>query len=105
MNAEPAFLTAQVRLARYYLDRLRAAAATVRHGRASLAHGIHLLDQDWAHIQYWQAYSAQHCADDTHWTRLCKEFPLEGQEILSHPALLRLDSNLYSQPLICANSR
>jgi tetratricopeptide (TPR) repeat protein len=65
------------------------AATTVRHGRASLAHGIHLLDQDWAHIQHWQAFSAQHCADDANWTRLCKEFPLEGQEILSirqHPA-------------------
>jgi len=89
MIAEPAFQTAQVRLARYYLDRLRAAAATIRHGRASLTHGIHLLDQDWAHIQHWQAFSAQHCADDTHWTRLCKEFPLEGQEILrirQHPA-------------------
>lgn len=81
--------TTQYHLARHYLDRLRAAAAAVQHGRASLAFGIRLFDQEWAHIQHWQALSARRCADDDAWTRLCKEFPLEGAEILSirqHPA-------------------
>jgi tetratricopeptide (TPR) repeat protein len=72
--------SAQQRLARHYLNKLRTSAEAVRRGRSSLAYGLNLFDKEWPHIQHWQAWSAQGGTDGV---ELCKEFPFVGSDVLA----------------------
>jgi tetratricopeptide (TPR) repeat protein len=83
MTITPSLQATRYRLAQHYLTRLRTAAAVVRRGQASVAYGLNLFDQDWAQIKQWQAWSAQRSAEGEEWTRLCKDFPLAGREVLT----------------------
>lgn len=78
------FQTAQFRLARHYLNKLRTADAAYRHGQSSIAYGIALFDQEWEQIQHWQAWAAQQRASDNASAQLCEEFSLAGLEVLSN---------------------
>lgn len=71
--------SAQQRLARHYLNKLRDAAQAVRRGRTSLAYGLNLFDREWPHIQHWQEWSAQGGPERA---PLCKEFPFVGSDVL-----------------------
>lgn len=75
--------TAQYRLARYYLNKLRTASTVVKRGRTGVGYGLNLFDQEWHQIKYWQAWSAQHSAESKEWTLLCKDFPLAGHDVLT----------------------
>src|SRR5262245_7229541 len=72
----------QFRLARHYLNKLRAADTAVRHGQVSAAYGLTLFDQEWEQIRLWQGWAAKREGSDKESTLLCKEFPLAGLVIL-----------------------
>jgi tetratricopeptide (TPR) repeat protein len=72
----------EYRLARHYLQKLRAVAAAVRLGQASMAYGTELFDQDWEQIKQWQAWAAKR-REDGEQSRLCVDYPLAGIEVLS----------------------
>ncbi|HEX2623277.1 MAG TPA: hypothetical protein VHL11_24120, partial [Phototrophicaceae bacterium] len=76
--------TAQYRLARHYLNKLRIADTAVRRGQASTAYGLTLFDQEWEQIRLWQGWTARHEHGDQERMELCKEFPLAGLEILAN---------------------
>jgi tetratricopeptide (TPR) repeat protein len=71
---------AQYRLARHYLNKLRASSEAVRRGRTSLVYGLNLFDKEWPHIQHWQEWSAQGGLERA---PLCKEFPFFGFDVLA----------------------
>ena len=72
--------SAQQRLARHYLNKLRDSAQAVKRGRSSLSYGLNLFDREWAHIQHWQEWSAQGGPEQA---PLCKEFPFVGSDVLA----------------------
>ncbi|MCC6803481.1 MAG: tetratricopeptide repeat protein [Anaerolineae bacterium] len=76
--------TAQFRLARHYLNKLRTADAAHRHGQSSIAYGSALFDLEWEQIQHWQAWAAQQRGSDQASAQLCEEFSLAGLEVLSN---------------------
>jgi len=76
-------IAVQLRLARYYLARLRAADTTYRRGQASSADSLTLLSQDWAQIAQWQAWSATQSAGSHEAARLCAAYPVAGADILA----------------------
>ena len=73
----------EMRLAHYYLNKLRTASVSVHHGLASIANGIELFDREWRQIEHWQAHSARRSREDRIWTRLCQDYSLAGLEVLS----------------------
>lgn len=73
---------AQYRLARYYLDRLRAADAAFRRGHENALSGLTLLDCEWSQIRQWQTWAAQHATEDAAIARLCVAFTHVGEDIL-----------------------
>ncbi|MEO8396402.1 MAG: hypothetical protein ABI700_25640, partial [Chloroflexota bacterium] len=75
--------TAQYRLARHYLNKLRTADEAVRRGQASVSYGRTLFAQDWEQIKLWQAWAAQRESGDKLSAQLCKDFPLAGLEVLA----------------------
>ena len=83
MNAVPRLQVTQYRLAQHYLNKLRTAADAVRRGRANLAYGLSLFDQDWEQIKHWQAWSTQYCPNDETWAHLCRDFSLVGLPVLA----------------------
>jgi tetratricopeptide (TPR) repeat protein len=82
MVVPPLLHEVQHRLAQYYLGKLRAASAAVQNGRVSLSYGLALFDEEWLHIQHWQAVAVQYGEKQLEWTALCKAFPVEGYEVL-----------------------
>src|SRR5688572_15960262 len=82
MTAMPRLQMAQYRLAQHYLNKLRAAADAVHRGRASLAYGLYLFDQEWEQIKHWQSWSARGCPDNEACARLCRDFSLLGLPVL-----------------------
>ena len=73
----------EMRLAHYYLNKLRTASVSVHHGLASVMNGIELFDREWRQIEHWQAHSARRSREDRNWTRLCQDYSLAGLEVLS----------------------
>jgi tetratricopeptide (TPR) repeat protein len=73
----------QLRLARHYLTKLRTASMAIHRGQASVNYGLDLFDQEWEQIEHWQSHACERSGIDSDWTRLCKEFPLAGLEVLS----------------------
>lgn len=82
MDTPPLLREVQHRLAHYYLGKLRTASAAVQNGHASLSFGLALFDDEWPHIQHWQAVSAQNGENHREWAALCKAFPVDGYEVL-----------------------
>jgi tetratricopeptide (TPR) repeat protein len=78
-----AFHQVEMRLARYYLNKLRTACVAIQHGQAGSTYGLDLLDKEWRQIEHWQSHSAARSAEDKDWTRLCQAFPLAGLEVLA----------------------
>jgi hypothetical protein len=74
--------TTQYPLARHYLDRLRSAYEAVRHGYASSAYGLTILDHEWKQIPHWQSSTASRGSGDKVSAHLRKVFPLARLEIL-----------------------
>jgi hypothetical protein len=53
-----AFHQVEMRLARYYLNKLRTACVAIQHGQAGSTYGLDLLDKEWRQIEHWQSHSA-----------------------------------------------
>jgi tetratricopeptide (TPR) repeat protein len=88
MTAAPAVLSAQYRLARYYLDKLRAADKAVRRGHETAAHGIRVFEMDQEQIDHWHTWVSSRSMQDQESARLCIEFALDGYQVLhirQHP--------------------
>ena len=83
MVARETQYSVQHRLAHYYLKRLQAASSSVQRGEASRAYWMGQIEQDWAQIQHWQAWSAQAAPYDREAAYLCIEFPLVGADFLT----------------------
>jgi tetratricopeptide (TPR) repeat protein len=73
---------AQYRLAQHYLGKLRTASEAVRLGRASLAYGLRLFDQEWEQIKNWQHWASNQPNAPQGVAVLCKEFILAGADLL-----------------------
>ena len=69
---------AQYRLARHYLDHLRATNTAFRRGNDSAAHALHAFDQEWPQIKQWQAWIAQHARQEADAVPLCSAYPEAG---------------------------
>jgi tetratricopeptide (TPR) repeat protein len=82
MTATASLLQTRQRLAQYYLDKLRAAAAAFQLGYDNSAYGLSVFDQDWAQIKQWQAWSAAGAQQDSRAAGLCAEYPQAGAELL-----------------------
>ncbi len=83
MIAAAPLQSAQYRLARHYLNKLRSADEAVRRGQASVSYGRSLFAQEWEQIKRWQAWAAQRGNEDEISAQLCKDFPLAGLEVLA----------------------
>jgi tetratricopeptide (TPR) repeat protein len=80
--------TAQYRLAKYYLGRLRAAESAYRRGHEHSTDALALFDQEWSQIKRWRAWAEAHAADDDEIARLCEQYPQAGVDLFlmrQHP--------------------
>lgn len=84
MTPASGLLGTQYRLARHYLNKLRFADEALHHGQANVTYALTVFEQEWEQIRYWQSWVAARSASDQEAMRLCLEFPLAGQDILSN---------------------
>lgn len=80
------FETHHYRLARHYLNKLRAAENAFRRGHENAEYAQEMFDQEWLQIRQWWAWTA--AQDDDTSAQLCSAFSLVGAELLSvrlHP--------------------
>jgi tetratricopeptide (TPR) repeat protein len=73
----------QMRLAKYYLGRLRAANTIYRRGAASSIESTTLLGQEWAQIAQWHAWAAAQSSRNPEAARLCASYAQDGADILN----------------------
>jgi tetratricopeptide (TPR) repeat protein len=83
MTSSQPLYAAQHRLAQHYMNRLQQASLNVQKGQANKAYWFDQVEQDWAQIQHWQAWSTDVAPQDETAARLCIEFPLMGADILA----------------------
>jgi tetratricopeptide (TPR) repeat protein len=81
-TASPTTHTKQIRLARYYLDKLRQANDSYQQGREGIAYGLRQLEQEWGQIKHWQAWSAGQAADHEDAASLCNVYPRSAARLL-----------------------
>jgi tetratricopeptide (TPR) repeat protein len=79
----------QRRLAKHFLEVLRAADALYIQGGASIQAALRLFDAEWGNIQAGHAWAATRPPGDTIATRICDEYPHAGAYVLllRQPAL------------------
>lgn len=79
---------AQIRLARYYLAKLRMVETSFKWGHEHSADALAQFDQEWAQIKRWRDWSAEHAFEHDAIADLCMEFPQAGMELFllrQHP--------------------
>lgn len=74
--------TTRHRLAKHYLTKLQQANATIRRGRGNRDYWLNQMQQDWAQIKQWQAWSATGKEQDIERARLCATFPVATADVL-----------------------
>lgn len=84
MTANSELSEREYRLARHYLNKLRAVNEAMQRGQSNVSYGLAVFDQEWEQIRHWQAWTAQRSPEDELRARLCIEFPLTGQEVLAN---------------------
>ncbi|MCA9903344.1 MAG: hypothetical protein KC547_05765 [Anaerolineae bacterium] len=82
MNVTPTFQTAQTRLTRHYLDKLRKANDSMRHGSGNRHHWHRIIEQDWEQIKQRQVWAASWKTVDPEQARLCAMFTIATSDIL-----------------------
>ena len=82
MTLSPSVQTTRHRLAKHYLTKLQQANATIRRGRGNRDHWLNQMQQDWAQIKQWQAWSAAGKEQDIERARLCATFPISTADVL-----------------------
>jgi tetratricopeptide (TPR) repeat protein len=82
MTLSPSVQTTRHRLANHYLTKLQQANATIRRGQGNRDHWLNLMQQDWAQIKQWQAWSAAGKEQDVERARLCATFPVATADVL-----------------------
>ncbi|HEU4784984.1 MAG TPA: hypothetical protein VFS83_16730 [Ktedonobacterales bacterium] len=84
MTAHPELSEREHRLARHYLNKLRAVNEAMQRGQSNVSCGLTVFDQEWEQIRHWQAWTMQRAPEDERRARLCVEFPLTGLEVLAN---------------------
>lgn len=84
MIAAQSLQSAQLRLARHYLNRLRTVNEIYQRGNQQVANALGQLDADWLQVRQWQAWSADKSTSDAERQRLCANY------VLSHFPILRV---------------
>ena len=74
--------TTQYRLAQHYLSKLQKAERATQRGRQNRVHWLNVVQQDWAQIKQWQAWSASWVDTEIEKARLCSAFPLATSSVL-----------------------
>jgi len=74
----------EYRLARHYLNKLRAVNEAMQRGQSNVSYGLIVFDQEWEQIRHWQAWTVRRAPEDELRARLCIEFPLTGLEVLAN---------------------
>ncbi|MCL4251678.1 MAG: tetratricopeptide repeat protein [Anaerolineae bacterium] len=82
MNVMPTIHTAQSRLTRHYLDKLRKANDSVRRGPGNRQYWHRVIEQDWEQIKQRQAWAASRKADEPEQAHLCAMFTIATSDIL-----------------------
>ncbi len=84
MATEEMLHAAQYRLAQHYLKKLSEAATASGRGYANQMYGLHMFDHEWPQIQRWKALAtAQTQHANREWAQLCRDFVLQGSNIMS----------------------
>ncbi|MCC6612862.1 MAG: tetratricopeptide repeat protein [Anaerolineae bacterium] len=80
--ATPSVQSAQSRLTRHYLDKLRKANDGVRRGPGNRQHWHRVMEQDWEQIKQRQAWAAARTTAEPEQARLCTLFTIATADIL-----------------------
>jgi tetratricopeptide (TPR) repeat protein len=84
MIAAQSLQSAQIRLARHYLGRLRAVNDNFQRGNHEAAHSLTQFDAEWSQIRQWQSWSADRTINQAERQRLCADY------VQSHFPVLRV---------------
>lgn len=84
MTASSDLSEREYRLARHYLNKLRAVNEAMQRGQSTVSYGLVVFDQEWEQIRHWQVWTTQRAPEDDLRARLCIEFPLTGLEVLAN---------------------
>jgi tetratricopeptide (TPR) repeat protein len=88
MTESPSILSTRYRLARLYLDKLRAAHTAFRRGHESAAYGLGVFEKDQGQIEHWHQWAASRSTLDPGCACLCIRFALDGYHLFyirQHP--------------------
>src|SRR5262245_42380046 len=75
--------TARYRLARHYLDKLRATNDTYRRGNESMVFALAAFDQEWSQIKHWQAWVNGRASIDDEAKSLSSAYAEAGTDLLA----------------------
>ncbi|MBK8022660.1 MAG: tetratricopeptide repeat protein [Chloroflexi bacterium] len=81
-TGQQALQSAQIRLAKHYVNKLRQANGAVKRGQQKHSYWVSLIDQDWMQIQKWQKWAAAGSSDDLERAQLCTHLSLAANELL-----------------------
>lgn len=95
MIVSPFALTKHYRLAQHYLERLRFIHDVYNQGGDHVLYALHLLNQDWAQIKQWHAWSLEHAAQHPDITALCSAYPYVARNLLD--LVLTMQEHLHWQ--------
>lgn len=82
MTTQSILQGAQYRLAQHYLGKLQRAESGTRWGQQNRLYWLNRIQQDWAQIKQWQAWSASWTESEPDRAQLCLAFPLATSSVL-----------------------